>query len=32
RVENGEEVCYRAEVSDFDARGFLDFCSKKALV
>ncbi|MCI49877.1 hypothetical protein A2U01_0071121, partial [Trifolium medium] len=32
RVENGEEMCYRAEVSDFDALGFLDFCSKTALV
>ncbi|MCI87660.1 hypothetical protein A2U01_0108945, partial [Trifolium medium] len=32
RVENGEEECYHAEVLDFDALGFLNFYSKKALV
>ncbi|MCI95801.1 hypothetical protein A2U01_0117100 [Trifolium medium] len=32
RVENGEEEYCPAEVFDFDALDFLDFCSKKALV
>ncbi|MCI86034.1 hypothetical protein A2U01_0107313, partial [Trifolium medium] len=32
RAENGEEECCCAEVLDFDAIGFLDFCSKKAFV
>ncbi|MCI57223.1 hypothetical protein A2U01_0078474, partial [Trifolium medium] len=32
RVENGEEECCRAEELDFEALGFLDFYSRKALV